>query len=101
RHTRFSRDWSSDVCSSDLPIRPMPTNPTVSALVIRRSNGVEIDAFLGQRLGGVAERVDAERNAGVDHRVQQELADLERRDAVREDRKSVVQGKGGDGGGVR
>src|SRR5690606_41031290 len=23
RHTRFSRDWSSDVCSSDLP-RPAP-----------------------------------------------------------------------------
>src|SRR5690606_40305338 len=22
RHTRFSRDWSSDVCSSDLPIGP-------------------------------------------------------------------------------
>src|SRR5215475_14683364 len=22
RHTRFSRDWSSDVCSSDLPVRP-------------------------------------------------------------------------------
>src|SRR5690606_39317695 len=22
RHTRFSRDWSSDVCSSDLPIPP-------------------------------------------------------------------------------
>src|SRR5690606_39333973 len=22
RHTRFSRDWSSDVCSSDLPIAP-------------------------------------------------------------------------------
>src|SRR5690606_40540836 len=22
RHTRFSRDWSSDVCSSDLVIRP-------------------------------------------------------------------------------
>src|SRR6266511_2144538 len=21
RHTRFSRDWSSDVCSSDLPVR--------------------------------------------------------------------------------
>src|SRR5690606_40970015 len=21
RHTRFSRDWSSDVCSSDLPIQ--------------------------------------------------------------------------------
>src|SRR5690606_40848678 len=25
RHTRFSRDWSSDVCSSDLPLlRPHP-----------------------------------------------------------------------------
>src|SRR5690606_40208963 len=22
RHTRFSRDWSSDVCSSDLPCAP-------------------------------------------------------------------------------
>src|SRR5690606_39361953 len=22
RHTRFSRDWSSDVCSSDLLVRP-------------------------------------------------------------------------------
>src|SRR5690606_39811603 len=22
RHTRFSRDWSSDVCSSDLPLAP-------------------------------------------------------------------------------
>src|SRR5207302_2720961 len=26
RHTRFSRDWSSDVCSSDLPALP-PTGP--------------------------------------------------------------------------
>src|SRR5690606_41172458 len=26
RHTRFSRDWSSDVCSSDLDeIRPVPS----------------------------------------------------------------------------
>src|SRR5690606_39668987 len=24
RHTRFSRDWSSDVCSSDLPTHIMP-----------------------------------------------------------------------------
>src|SRR5690606_39792359 len=24
RHTRFSRDWSSDVCSSDLPILILP-----------------------------------------------------------------------------
>src|SRR5690606_41068988 len=26
RHTRFSRDWSSDVCSSDLPIMKRRTN---------------------------------------------------------------------------
>src|SRR5690606_39685607 len=25
RHTRFSRDWSSDVCSSDLPLCPQGT----------------------------------------------------------------------------
>src|SRR5690606_39972929 len=25
RHTRFSRDWSSDVCSSDLEITPVVT----------------------------------------------------------------------------
>src|SRR5690606_39585933 len=27
RHTRFSRDWSSDVCSSDLPCRDLPARP--------------------------------------------------------------------------
>src|SRR5690606_39530769 len=27
RHTRFSRDWSSDVCSSDLRVRPLPDPP--------------------------------------------------------------------------
>src|SRR6266511_3583744 len=33
RHTRFSRDWSSDVCSSDLAMRPdtwpMFANPAI------------------------------------------------------------------------
>src|SRR5690606_40805998 len=32
RHTRFSRDWSSDVCSSDLPKVPTPTR--VDELVV-------------------------------------------------------------------
>src|SRR5690606_40712939 len=31
RHTRFSRDWSSDVCSSDLVIRAI-TNPMDGAI---------------------------------------------------------------------
>src|SRR5687768_17778753 len=35
RHTRCSRDWSSDVCSSDLPIRET-SSPTSS---IRFPNG--------------------------------------------------------------
>src|SRR5690606_39804381 len=32
RHTRFSRDWSSDVCSSDLRILKAITNPAVRIL---------------------------------------------------------------------
>src|SRR5690606_39660949 len=32
RHTRFSRDWSSDVCSSDLRI-PVSSRPIVCAVV--------------------------------------------------------------------
>src|SRR5690606_39362248 len=35
RHTRFSRDWSSDVCSSDLA--PLP------AKVSRRQAGIDVD----------------------------------------------------------
>src|SRR5690606_40641537 len=30
RHTRFSRDWSSDVCSSDLPSSEVPPVPPPS-----------------------------------------------------------------------
>src|SRR5690606_39872494 len=39
RHTRFSRDWSSDVCSSDLPsavasscVEPTPTPDTCNLI---------------------------------------------------------------------
>src|SRR5690606_41206792 len=30
RHTRFSRDWSSDVCSSDLELKNSSANPKKS-----------------------------------------------------------------------
>src|SRR5690606_40082462 len=40
RHTRFSRDWSSDVCSSDLH-RPLPTPPA-----IRQRIGIDCDVEL-------------------------------------------------------
>src|SRR5690606_40710050 len=38
RHTRFSRDWSSDVCSSDLPRQ----------LLERRRRGLRVDGELPQ-----------------------------------------------------
>src|SRR5690606_32902368 len=45
RHTRFSRDWSSDVCSSDLPL-------TGRALVLTVASEGETS---GRRGGGQAE----------------------------------------------
>src|SRR5215475_705806 len=35
RHTRFSRDWSSDVCSSDLQHEPGPTLTVVPSANVR------------------------------------------------------------------
>src|SRR5207302_4241952 len=40
RHTRFSRDWSSDVCSSDLAVRPLGSN-LYEVLAIALFPGVE------------------------------------------------------------
>src|SRR5690606_40444314 len=34
RHTRFSRDWSSDVCSSDLTYEELIASPDIDAVVI-------------------------------------------------------------------
>src|SRR5690606_41190961 len=38
RHTRFSRDWSSDVCSSDLPPRAGYGDRDRAAAIRRRSS---------------------------------------------------------------
>src|SRR5690606_40112881 len=40
RHTRFSRDWSSDVCSSDLPRRPTRPAGRDAPKALRRSHEV-------------------------------------------------------------
>src|SRR5690606_40502612 len=40
RHTRFSRDWSSDVCSSDLPSPPFATERISSSGTKDRANSV-------------------------------------------------------------
>src|SRR5690606_40186499 len=44
RHTRFSRDWSSDVCSSDLPFEHRIT-PVVSCGSARRCTADSASCF--------------------------------------------------------
>src|SRR5690606_39886295 len=46
RHTRFSRDWSSDVCSSDLGLSDLPPQLL--------SQGTALRSLLGQCAGAVA-----------------------------------------------
>src|SRR5690606_40792384 len=51
RHTRFSRDWSSDVCSSDLGPRGKGVRVRGLATVLGRTSVV-----VGGRASGQAER---------------------------------------------
>src|SRR5207302_7083937 len=48
RHTRFSRDWSSDVCSSDLILSPIAIAVPLAGLI------VVAEKELGLAVGGVA-----------------------------------------------
>src|SRR5690606_2867229 len=50
RHTRFSRDWSSDVCSSDLLW--LPVDPS------DEHDGNELQAALNEAIGPFRERGD-------------------------------------------
>src|ERR1035437_6323708 len=40
RHTRYGRDWSSDVCSSDLPTQPDPSRTALRIVDIRDRTAV-------------------------------------------------------------
>src|SRR5690606_40123664 len=58
RHTRFSRDWSSDVCSSDLNLRHefIGISAMFSSQEFRRFETITCDSlayFLGNRTVGV------------------------------------------------
>src|SRR5690606_40970259 len=59
RHTRFSRDWSSDVCSSDLKRRGFVMEPPLSRLLeaLDQITLLEADPGAGVRL---AVEVDVE-----------------------------------------
>src|SRR3712207_9106637 len=79
RHTRYWRDWSSDVCSSDLELRDRP--------------GDDEHVRLRKRIGGV--RLHLERlRLGCQPRGP-------RQGQIREDRKSGGEGKSVDLGGRR
>src|SRR5690606_40767844 len=47
RHTRFSRDWSSDVCSSDLPC---PLSRTPGVLTFRELHSMPVRSTIAGSL---------------------------------------------------
>src|SRR5690606_39849248 len=53
RHTRFSRDWSSDVCSSDLPRTPPPGRVVSRFAVINPRQSVDYFFAVGGVVGTV------------------------------------------------
>src|SRR3712207_9298725 len=80
RHTRYWRDWSSDVCSSDL-------GPADAVRAGHGAGGRAVDdGRQPQQLRGLPRRGARGRPRGERHRA---------------DRKSVVEGKRGDFGGCR
>src|SRR2546430_10682712 len=56
RHTRFDCDWSSDVCSSDLPATPLMAPVLLGRSVMGFSTPDRIDASRGRALSRVAVR---------------------------------------------
>src|SRR5690606_40506079 len=94
RHTRFSRDWSSDVCSSDLTFGALQSLTRVHLNHYRydgffprevAAGGLEVDRFRGSWVGLEQRFVyDASENVQV---------------TFGGDRKSVVSGKSVAGGG--
>src|SRR3712207_8309146 len=80
RHTRYWRDWSSDVCSSDLERRRVPPEP-----IVVEAELVAVEVGRGHHV--------------VDKKIRRDVP--AGRSRVHLDRKSVVEGKRGDLGGRR
>src|SRR5690606_39689684 len=92
RHTRFSRDWSSDVCSSDLT--------DVGLAVLPRPDGLALQVAvlgLGVVLNGLAGALYIGAQLGPGPR-DGLMTGLARRTG---ERKSVVQGKKEESGSTR
>src|SRR5690606_40518609 len=80
RHTRFSRDWSSDVCSSDLNTQGAGGRGSGGNRLANRRADDQLAAK------GAEPAAQGQRQAGAD-----DVGRLSDRGAV--DRKSVVEGK--------
>src|SRR5690606_39438938 len=78
RHTRFSRDWSSDVCSSDLP------SPVFSTGAMSYGS---ISAEAHETLAIAMNRLGAKSNTGEGGEAPERLYDPERRSARSEERR--------------
>src|SRR5690606_41090491 len=68
RHTRFSRDWSSDVCSSDLihPLLSLSPAPGIASLAKDFTHGhplADLHLWFGTKVP--VRRVDPERQTRV------------------------------------
>src|SRR5690606_9669012 len=89
RHTRFSRDWSSDVCSSDLKTKPtqhsvktlMESGITADILVCRTEHEISRDIkeklaqFCNVKKEAVIQSIDASTIYGVPLMMQEEGLD--------------------------
>src|SRR5439155_14098672 len=98
RHTRWPRDWSSDVCSSDLFTR---RHSPASARELHEAvfRGVRADAGEWRRVN--VRIVEMKHLPPRMERVPARMADWEAAYSAREDRKSVVEGRGVSVGGGR
>src|SRR5690606_40420843 len=99
RHTRFSRDWSSDGCSSDLRERRL------AELERERAEQAGLaGAVTGALLGSVGARARVETPAGegeVEARVDGQAVGEAVAEQALPDRESGVEGRRGGAGSVR
>src|SRR5690606_40743773 len=88
RHTRFSRDWSSDVCSSDLARRQALE---FGRIQLRRGDDLRFDRPQGGEGRPLLQQIPGSAGFNVFRlRLGKHIADIRVED---EDRKSVVYGK--------
>src|SRR5690606_40922425 len=98
RHTRFSRDWSSDVCSSDLAVSTITTSWNCRRACATAASAMPTGFWLGS-LGKHSTPTSAASVASCSMAAGRYTSALTTSTFL--DRKSVVEGKGGRHGGGR